>query len=155
MQWKFYHVPDGLKDWPDQKNGTEYIQYYVEREPGVRVGYYGYGKQTHVFEYARGELGFKFDVVATSIVKSNEGDYRKTGRHLGPKCKVWIDNIDVARMLSTGAAKHFVSDITEVLLSGVLLNRTCHVDLLGPPIERVAFESLELERLNSNSGIAK
>jgi hypothetical protein len=150
MEWKFYHVPDGLKDWPDQEKGTEYIQYYVESEPGVRVGYYGYGKQIHVFEYARGDLGFKFDVVAANATKKNEGDYRKTGRHLGPKCKVWIDNIDVARMLSTGIAKHFVSDVTGILFSGVLLNHTPHAERLGPPIERIEFQSPELERLNSN-----
>ena len=42
MRWKFHHVPDGLKDWPDPANSTEFIQYYVESDPGVRVGYYGY-----------------------------------------------------------------------------------------------------------------
>lgn len=154
MNWKFYHVPDGLKDWPDQAKGTEYIQYYVEREPGIRVGYLGYGKQIHVFEYARGNLGFKFDVVATNVVKNTGDDDRKRDRQLGPKCKVWIYSEDIARM-SADVARKVVSDIADVLLSGVLLSRTPHSDLLGPPIEDVVFASAELEQLNSKRGIGK
>ena len=149
MSWKFYHVPDGLEDWPDPAKGTEYIQYYVESDPGVRIGYFGYAKGIHVFEYARGDIGFKFDVIAANVGKNNESDCRKIERHLGPKCKAWIDNVDVARMLSSNTASHFVSDVTDVLLTGVLLNRTRHADLLGPSIEQVVFQSPELERLNS------
>jgi hypothetical protein len=148
MRWKFHHVPDGLKDWPNPAKGTEFIQEYVESDPGVRIGYYGY-KGSHLFEYARGDIGFSFTVHAPNWVNSNEGDYRKTERHLAPKCTAWIDNKDVARMLSTGTARHFVSDVTDVLFTGVLLNRALQADLLGPPIEQVVFESPELERLNS------
>lgn len=155
MEWKFYDVPDGPKDWPNQNRQTEYFSYYVESQLAVRIGYYGYAKQIHSFEYARGNLGFKFDVVAANVGQDHKSDYRKTQRYLGPTCQVWIDNADVARMLSTGAAKPFVSDISGVLISGTLLNRTRHADLLGPPIERVVFQALELERLNSNSGIAE
>jgi len=151
VEWNFYDVPDGPKDWPNQNKQTEYLSCYVESQPGVRIGYYGYAKQIHSFEYARGNLGFKFNVIAANIGENHKSDYRRTERYLGPKCQVWIDNADVAQMLSTGTAKHIVSDISGVLLSDPLLNRTRQSDLLGPPIEQVVFRALELERLNSNS----
>ena len=153
MEWKFYEVPDGPKDWPAPTKWAEYLSCYVESKIGVRIGYYGYAKQIHVFEYARDGLGFKFD--ATKVASETKGDYRQTERHLGPRCKVWIDNVDIAKMLATDIAEQVVSDIADVLLSGVLLSRTRKADQVGPRIEQLVFASPELENLNLNGGIAK
>ena len=142
MEWNFYDVPDGPKNWPNQNKQTEYLSCYVESQPGVRIGYYGYAKQIHSFEYARGNLGFKFNVIAANIGENHKSDYRRTERYLGPKCQVWIDNADVAQMLSTGTAKHIVSDISGVLLSGALLNRTATQICLGRLLSKSYFERL-------------
>jgi hypothetical protein len=67
---------------------------------------------------------------------------------------VWVDDIDVARILSNGASGDFVSDVMDVLLCGVLLSRLPYAERYGPPVEEVVFVSPELERLNSSRGIA-
>jgi len=155
MSWKFHHAPDGLKDWASTKPSTEYIQYYVEDDPGVRVGYYGYAKQIHEFEYARGNMGFQFKVVSANAGVDRNATVQSE-RHLGPNCKVWVDKADVAELMAAGTANCFVSDVLSILLSGVLLGNTAHAEeRLGPPILRVVFQAAELERLNSSHGSAK
>jgi hypothetical protein len=47
MDWKFHCVP-----------GEEYPSRYVENEAKVKIGYLGYAKQLHYFEYTRGSFGF-------------------------------------------------------------------------------------------------
>jgi hypothetical protein len=68
-------------------------------------------------------------------------------RRLGPKCKIWIVDVDFARM-PLDIAQVVVIEIADVLLTGALLTRAPHSDLMGLPIKEVMFASTELEKLN-------
>jgi hypothetical protein len=143
-----------MKGWPGQREGAEYVSFYVESDLGARVGYYGCKSSMHLFEYAQGDLGFAFNVVPTGVPWVTKEEYAKIKRYLGPSCEVWVDDTDVARLVSTGTARDFVGDIAEVLRSGVLLDRLPHAERYGPPVEEIVFKQPELERLKSDCGTA-
>jgi hypothetical protein len=115
---------------------------------------YGCKSSVHTFEYAREALGFAFNVLPTRVPWVTKEEYPKIRHYLGPSCKVYVDNTDVARLLSTGVARDFVADITDVLRSGVLLGCLPYAERYGPPVEEVVFEQPELERANSNRDTA-
>jgi hypothetical protein len=75
MTWKFHEV-----------EGREYVQYYVESDRGVRVEYCGCRSPMHFFEYARGDLGFRFRVDA-SLPWVTKEEYLKIQKYLGPTAR--------------------------------------------------------------------
>ena len=96
MDWKFHCVP-----------GEEYPSRYVENEAKVKIGYLGYAKRLHHFEYTRGSFGLGFAVTAAEYDRVDE-------RRLGPKCKIWI----VDGRIPLDIAQVVVFEIADVILTG-------------------------------------
>ncbi|TYL88434.1 hypothetical protein FXB40_38955 [Bradyrhizobium rifense] len=128
------------------------MQYYVQNDAKTKLGFFGASARgVWIFEFSGHGLAFEFHAYRAGAFVGKQKDDPNSESNLGPVCKIWINESDIARISQAGA-RIIISEISEGLLDSPLLANIPRSEWVGPNLTGVMFAHEPFQELNSAGG---